>query len=122
MGDSSCCFALNRENKTEGQNIQAHGGARTNVRALDVDDNFEVYPNPTTNKLTINFAVAASSNINIYLHDINGKVIKELHAMKKYKPGKYSLTIQIEDISPGIYNVVGAFDSERVVRKLVVLK
>lgn len=75
----------------------------TGVSAIVNEKSFAVYPNPVVDVLNIDFDLAASSDVNISLVDVNGKLVKEF-ASSKMSAGKQHFAFS-KDVSQGLYFV-----------------
>jgi hypothetical protein len=69
-----------------------------------------VYPNPTTETITVAGTIGTNSNINIAVYNVLG--IKKLEINEKAGPGNYLKEINIESLSSGIYFVNIQIDGE----------
>ncbi|WP_190277476.1 T9SS type A sorting domain-containing protein, partial [Adhaeribacter rhizoryzae] len=61
------------------------------------------YPNPYTNKATIEFTLKEGGDYTLVLHDIRGAVVKSISAGKAESGKKYSFEIGNENMAEGIY-------------------
>ncbi|MGV3589655.1 MAG: T9SS type A sorting domain-containing protein, partial [Adhaeribacter sp.] len=61
------------------------------------------YPNPYTNKATIEFTLKEGGDYTLVLHDIRGAVVKRISAGKAESGKKYSFEIGNENMAEGIY-------------------
>jgi len=68
------------------------------------------YPNPFNPATKINFELPSLQNLNIYLYDIDGKLVKEI-ASQEFLPGIYQLYLDFSSYSSGIYFV--RFESQK---------
>jgi hypothetical protein len=70
---------------------------------------FPAFPNPASEQTTLNYKLQQNSNVNLYLTDINGKIIEQIvdgeqvfgeHSiildLNKFEAGIYFLTLQTE--------------------------
>ena len=65
--------------------------------AKGIDLSMSVYPNPTTNRLTLKVADYESDNLSYHLFDVTGKLVK----MKKITDPETQIIMQ--DLKPGVY-------------------
>jgi hypothetical protein len=85
-------------------------------------DNFELadfslYPNPNNGNFNIKFNSDSSNDINIAVHDIQGRLILE----KKFNnTGLFSQSIELNNTQAGIYLVTIQDGDKKVVRRIVV--
>ncbi|MES2690893.1 MAG: choice-of-anchor V domain-containing protein [Bacteroidota bacterium] len=75
----------------------------TGLSAIVNEKSFAVYPNPVVDVLNIDFDLKESSDVNISLVDVNGKLIKEF-ASGKMNSGKQHFTFT-NNLSQGLYFV-----------------
>ena len=78
---------------------------------LKVDDRYSVYPNPATNKITINGKLKPGSQIK--LTDINGRIIKEIITNASLS----SFEIILPSLPPGIY----VLNVDNYIEKIMIL-
>jgi hypothetical protein len=65
--------------------------------AKGIDLSMSVYPNPTTNRLTLKVSEYESDNLSYHLFDVTGKLVK----MKKITDPETRIIMQ--DLKPGVY-------------------
>ena len=71
----------------------------TSINKLDADRSFEIFPNPARNKFTIHNSQCTIDEIDIY--NLVGRKVGSMH----YAVGNEEPTIDISNLSPGIYFV-----------------
>jgi uncharacterized protein (TIGR02145 family) len=69
------------------------------VNTLTSNPNIQVYPNPMTDKSTLNFVVPENGNVNINLIDVSGKILYQTSST--LSSGKY--TYSISGVKTGMY-------------------
>ncbi len=84
------------------------------------------YPNPFSNKTTIEFEIASAKRIDVDIIDFSGNYIKSL-IERDYQAGKYTLewdatTQSGTKVPAGIYFYVLKADNQQVSKKMIVLK
>ncbi len=77
-----------------------------------------IYPNPTTGAVTINYVTAENTSLTIKLTNLEGQVIYA--EQKKQSAGMYKHTLDFSQQAKGIYFVEIITDKETLVRKLIV--
>lgn len=88
----------------------ATNGLSLNTRDNDFDNSIFIYPNPATSQL--NFLVKNNSSIDdISINDISGKII--------YKSNTISNTIDVSNLSAGVYFVTFKSDRNSVTKKFI---
>ena len=65
---------------------------------------FRVYPNPTDGKFALEFKSLKEEFMNIFITDQTGRVV--MKADISSKPGMMQHLLNIENIQPGIYNLM----------------
>ena len=71
---------------------------QNNLSFIEICD-IEVYPNPASDFITINYAVMDYNNKNIVIFDTNGKLIKSMSITKPIG----TISVDISDLKSGIY-------------------
>ena len=84
---------------------------------VETDGAIEVYPNPAHDELFLAVALAPSTNFQVKLLDQQGRIVKE----KKFETDENARTysIDISDLSIGIYIVVATTAEYQTVRKIL---
>ncbi|HLP13782.1 MAG TPA: M43 family zinc metalloprotease [Flavobacteriales bacterium] len=72
--------------------------------AVELDLNLNVYPNPSTGEVTLNFDLDQPKRLNIKLVDVLGKVVYE-HGLTNYEAGSHSIKLNLETVAKGMYLV-----------------
>lgn len=63
----------------------------------------EVYPNPFTDKLSVQVSLSKVGATSIYLLDFAGRLIKSIDCQNLIKTGNLSEELELPEIGPGIY-------------------
>ena len=79
-------------------------------------DNFQIYPNPTTGSFKIVFELFNKKPIELTVHDFNGQAI-----FKKQLTGEKEYEIDLSNAPQGCYAIILRFDSEVLVRKVLIV-
>jgi hypothetical protein len=83
-----------------------------------VGNDMELYPNPFTSKLTISFNIKQQGNTTLSIVDVTGKEVKSV--MGDMTPsGKYTYTVDMSDLSDGMYLAVLKKEEEIEVKRAV---
>lgn len=85
------------------------------IKPMDELQNIEVFPNPTSEYLNIEFNTTRE-NLNITIIDQHGKIVQN----NAYKGGVKTKTINVSHLSSGVYYLSVSSGKEQVVRKLIV--
>ena len=81
-----------------------------------VNQLFPSYPNPTSDRFTIGYSLNQSNNVDLAIHDIQGRWIKQVLSGAHRGPGKHKETFDVGELPPGIYLYrlrVGNFEQSR---------
>lgn len=75
---------------------------------------FDLYPNPISNNLTVNFTVDRLSPVRFEFYNLLGQKIKEI-SEQSYDAGNHHVQLDVSDILPGIYfiNIITGFSEQR---------
>ena len=77
---------------------------------------FEYYPNPVRHKMNINYNLDNSAVVNMYVTDLNGRIVRRLMNNVQQSSGLQSNYLNVQDLPSGNYNLVidvnGAVRSE----------
>ena len=71
-------------------------------RAIPIEFNSLTFPNPTSDKTTLQFEVPTKTKATIALYDMNGTLVKEIES-RKFEPGTHAIPIELRDNLPGTY-------------------
>ncbi len=94
------------------------GDLTTDINELNTaNDAINIYPNPTTGIITLNFYNKENTSLKIKLSNIKGQLIYSKES--KEAAGIYTHTFSIDTYSKGIYFLTIITDQETVVRKVV---
>jgi hypothetical protein len=64
---------------------------------------FRLYPNPTTNELTVAIQLAQQDYIAVELYDLSGRKIQDLIPLIKMPKGHFEKSISVSNLSAGFY-------------------
>jgi len=76
------------------------------------------YPNPASQKTTIEFSLTVKEKVRLTLYDCPGKQIRTLIDEERM-PGKYRKEIDITGLKPGIYFYSLSTQGENISKQLV---
>jgi Metallo-peptidase family M12B Reprolysin-like/Secretion system C-terminal sorting domain len=85
------------------------------VNNLNTLNNFEVYPNPSIENLTLNFGSLLAENCSIILTDAIGKIVREENVIA----GKSTHNINLSKVSKGLYFVTVKSNAGSRIRKFI---
>jgi hypothetical protein len=70
-----------------------------------------IYPNPTSDYVIITFKIEKDVNANLGIYDIQGKKCLDVLESKNMPDGKYTYTVDLGNLKPGIYTAVLTSDN-----------
>ena len=84
----------------------------------ELNGNFMLYPNPTERNVTLSFIVDGDQSNIIEIVDMTGRKLSSFEG--KCAQGKNTMNLSLENIAPGMYQVVLILGGNKEVRKLMV--
>lgn len=103
-------------------------GRKDGTSVYDIKDNeldLAVYPNPAHATLTIDYTLQEAMKVKLGIYTVLGELVynPEVDAQKKPSGNhKQVISLEDQDILPGLYNVIVEADGERYVRKVTVVR
>ena len=79
-----------------------------------------VYPNPSTDKINLNFSLSKDSDVNIYVFDMTGSIVKSTSYGFAAK-ANHNTTISVDDMTSGLYFVSIQANNSIITRKIQVV-
>ena len=83
------------------------------------DNTLKVYPNPAATYAHIDFTVGQSTNVDIQLFDMSGRVVYT-KSLGKVMAGTHAQVIPCENLNKGVYVVRVAAGTQPMTSKLIV--
>ena len=80
---------------------------------------FVVYPNPATTKLNLSMHLKESSEINVVMVDLQGRIVKNVFSGKQ-PGGLRNLEMDLSGLQKGLYFVSLNADGQSMVKKVIV--
>ena len=93
-------------------------GIDENIVTGTISD-FILYPNPASNHLKLEMHLKQTTNANIEIYDMQGRLVKNVFN-GQLTGGIRNLEVNIDGINPGLYFVSIQADNQRIVTKLMV--
>jgi len=90
----------------------------TSIIIIDEVENINIYPNPTSRVIVIDFENGVASEIELDIFDINGKIVFSKTIEPGFGPRKE--IISFLDLASGIYTISLLSNKNRYVQKLIV--
>ena len=96
----------------------------TQIEEVDLRSNIslEVYPNPATDQLTIEYNLLSATFTDVILLNIYGEHIKILQSSEWQGVGKHAISADLNNLSSGVYLVRFSTSQEVIAKKIVVIK
>ncbi len=93
----------------------------TGIEPTSIVDDFSCYPNPTTGKVTIQYALKESSNVDIYVTGANGKSLFN-QALGLTPSGAHEADIDLGQQGTGVYLIKLRTSNGEKIGKVIVKK
>jgi len=102
-------------------NLTSANDLLSGVESLMVKNlEMNIYPNPVTNSVNVEFTLKINSQVNLQLYDELGKLVKRIKK-DNYKIGKNKIQIEIGDLKSGIYflslSIEGEIFTKQILKK-----
>ncbi len=94
-------------------------GNATGINNTISNVNLNVYPNPASDKVMVNFELSSSTDLNVQLIDPQGKVIVSEKA--QYSNGAHSMSIDLGGLSNGNYIIQLVGNTDKVSKQISVM-
>ncbi|MFT7588331.1 MAG: hypothetical protein ACI959_000538 [Limisphaerales bacterium] len=103
-----------------GPELSVVGSEASIERAQLFNDNVNVYPNPTSGDISVNFDLLESADLDIMVTDITGKVMMQYTELRD--AGNHTIVLPTATLPNGIYLLHLVNTNDNVSRKFVVTK
>jgi hypothetical protein len=90
-------------------------GVNDPTQAID----FQCFPNPFNDNLTVQFYLSEQSNISFELYDISGKLVEILAQKAHYTEGGYQQSFSPRDMPKGVYFLKLKTDKQVIYKQIV---
>jgi hypothetical protein len=85
------------------------------VNDIETSNLLQVYPNPSSDQLIINYPFSSNEDETIFITDVTGKILRE----EKVNPSSNHYVMKVNDLLPGIYLLTLKTKSESYSVKVV---
>jgi hypothetical protein len=85
-----------------------------------IEHQIKVFPNPANNKVTIQYNLLENSNVKIELYNIIGESLKTILPLTEQSNNNYSYTVQLNDLTTGMYFMKLKINNSESIIKLVI--
>jgi len=100
-------------------NLTSANDLLSGVESLKVKNlEMNIYPNPVTHSVNVEFTLKINSQVNLHLYDELGKLVKRIKK-DNYKIGKNKFQLEIGDLKSGIYFVSLNVDDKVFTRQII---
>ncbi|MBL7766929.1 MAG: T9SS type A sorting domain-containing protein [Chitinophagaceae bacterium] len=96
------------------------GSTALGIAPLNQNYSLGLYPNPTTDQVTVQFVLNERSKVDIMVFDYSGRVCSEFH-FSQMNSGSHSLAIPVYGLAGGQYQIVCQSGSQLISRQLIKL-
>jgi hypothetical protein len=103
-----------------GQDYIGNCGSRLDNNAYTGEIGMSVYPNPAQNQMTIEFDSPSNTTYHIGVYDVTGRMVISNNGFAF--EGGNKVTVPVQDITPGMYNLRLTVDDQSSSVRLVVAK
>ena len=98
------------------------GKFSSQIRHPDTSELLSIHPNPSNNRIVVDFKLSEAKEVKINLYDIRGHLIKSLPE-RQWEPGYRWIKIDVSDLSSGLYICTFKVDGLlNVSKKVLVVK
>ncbi|CAN5173400.1 hypothetical protein BH09BAC5_BH09BAC5_21180 [soil metagenome] len=121
--DSNGDISESDENNNAGLlsgNINYTPSASGIAGSIFISNSVSLYPNPSSDKSTVNFTLTESGNVNVTVFDITGKSIQQISEQESFTQGEHKLEIDTKSIPSGVYFVTLTTGESSITRRLIV--
>ena len=84
-------------------------------------NDLNVFPNPSHGPFTAELNLSQSSDVNMYIIDIQGRIIKTV-LNTRLDRGNYSFNLNCSDLSDGMYYLILNDQQSRIYKKIIISK
>lgn len=87
------------------------------INSIDDEINFEIFPNPTTNELTVSILLQKNAKVEIEVFNAIGQL--QSNQTAKFSTGKNEFNIKTVNFPKGVYYVKVSVNGNVAVRKML---
>ena len=94
----------------------------SNIQPININTptKIQIYPNPTSSEMTIDYQSENRGEVNIQILDLLGKVILQKHL--SVEKGQTLIPINLSEVADGIYNITIENQNQKFSEKISVVK
>lgn len=83
-----------------------------------IENSISIYPNPTTNQITMEFELAETKNVSIDIKNVLGQTVKII-SNSEFRKGNNKIEIELSDLINGVYFVQLESENKRSNKKFI---
>jgi PKD repeat protein len=91
----------------------------TGINEIPLVSGIQVFPNPATDRITVEFDLSDTKDIELELKDVLGRTIKT-NPKGNFQAGHHSVELPLNDIAKGIYFVSIKSNAQTLTKKIIV--
>ena len=100
-------------------NLTSASGVLSGVENVLVNNlEMNIFPNPVTSTVNVAFTLKTNSQVNLYIYDELGKVVKSVKR-NKYNVGNNTIQLELDNLQAGIYFVSLRVDGEVFTKQII---
>jgi len=92
----------------------------TSVAEFISNSGWDIFPNPSSDRINIQFEGTKAGNLQVHLIDLQGRIIKAKNSA--ISTGQINMELDVSDIAAGYYRVVLSMNGSRDSKQLVVTR
>ncbi|MGB4959296.1 MAG: SdrD B-like domain-containing protein, partial [Saprospiraceae bacterium] len=82
-------------------------------------NSIDIYPNPAKNETNVQLELAQDAMVKIELYDATAKLVNVIRNTAVEYEGSHMYNLNLENIQPGVYNIVFTIDGVKTQKKLI---
>jgi hypothetical protein len=100
-------------------NLTSASGVLSGIENVLVNNlEMNIFPNPVTSTVNVAFTLKTNSQVNLYIYDELGKVVKSVKR-NKYNVGNNTIQLELDNLQAGIYFVSLRVDGEVFTKQII---
>ncbi|MBK9256239.1 MAG: T9SS type A sorting domain-containing protein [Saprospiraceae bacterium] len=119
---------LNTLDKTDDQvnlnlaNNESREKPIENLNVFEGEYGVKIYPNPASNFFNVSISGEKGADVKASITDINGRIIQANVITGKIVDSQLDSTIQLQELTPGIYNLLVHVNDKESTHRIIVIK
>jgi len=104
------------------QNTDAREKPIENIPSIEGDFGVKIYPNPASNFFNVSITGEKGSDVKASITDLSGRIIQANVISGKIVNNQLDSMIQLQDLTPGIYNLLVYINEKESTHRVIVIK